>query len=173
MPDSTELTLSGKLFWRKVKFWVLINIQQLPITTLHVDTDNFLYDFKSRDISAQGFLCMMSWLLCMYHYFFVLIFDPCQHIYWFIPSILTQSFLKVPPFYILLIPFMLLKLWNSSTSTVTTESPRVASQFSRECYSSTPREVTKVWNICTKVKPRIFRQCLFCRTGQVCLVITI
>ena len=55
MPDSTELTLSGKLFWRKVKFWVLINIQQLPITTLHVDTDNFLYDFKSRDISAQGF----------------------------------------------------------------------------------------------------------------------
>ena len=70
LPYSTELTLSGKLFWRKVKFWVLINIQQFPITTLHVDTDNFLYDFKSRDISAQCFLCMMSWLLCMYHYFF-------------------------------------------------------------------------------------------------------
>ena len=102
----------------------------------------------------------------MYH-FFILIFGPCQHIYWFISSIFTWSSLKVPPFYILLIPFMLLKLWNSSTSMVTTESPHVASQFSRECYSSTPREVTKVWNICTKVKLRIFRQCLFCRTGHV------
>ena len=72
MPDSTELTLSGKLFWRKVKFWVLINIQQLPITTLHVDTDNFLYDFASRDISAQGFFVhdvLVAMYVSLFFYF--------------------------------------------------------------------------------------------------------